>query len=625
MLEKKDVWKDIQRKVGVLRNQQYSDGAWRFAFEGSPMTDAFMIMTLRSLDLKEDKLIGKLAERLRNFQKPNGAWKLYEDEREGNLSATIQAYSALLFSGTAAKGDPEMKKTEQFIIKKGGLHKAHFMTKFMLAVHGQYPWPPLVYVPPALFLLPSSFPLSMYEFSNYARVHLLPMIVCSNKKFFLSNHHTPDLCHLMIRSYEENWFLETRSSPLQAIVNEVKKIASYPSYFQKAGYQCIEKYMLERIENNGTLYSYASSTFYMIYALLALGYKKEHPVIQNAVEGLKSLVVEMDRGHHVQNSPSTVWDTALVSYALQEAGVPEIDPMIQMANSYILKKQHEKKGDWIVHAPNVAPGGWGFSDVNTLVPDNDDTSAALRAITRQALQDRMYRKAWNKGIHWLLGMQNKDGGWGAFEKDANNRILTLIPLENAEDAIIDQSTVDVTGRVLQFLGAYGGLTKDHPAVKKGVHWILSQQAEDGSWYGRWGVCYIYGTWAALTGLCAVGVSHEHPAIQKACRWLETIQQKDGSWGESCRSSEVKRFVSLDYGTPSQTAWAIDALVAASINEKESIQKGISYLLLQNKLSHKVLQYPTGLGLPGQFYIYYESYNHIFPLLALANYLKKYPS
>ncbi|WP_028400097.1 squalene--hopene cyclase [Ectobacillus panaciterrae] len=609
----------IQGRIADLRRLQYADGTWRFCFEGAPLTDCFMIMTLQALHKKEDRLMNRLTERIAGLQDANGAWKLYKDEQGGNLSATIGAYMALLMSGRFSKSDSNMRRAEDFIKARGGLARTHFMTKFMLALFGQYPYPKRLSLPMTIFLLPPSAPFSIYELSNYARIHLTPLIVCMNKRFVAEAEHVPDLSHLL--GENPDWFKQDRVPFLDTLLKEGKQLASYPVKIHQKGYQAAEDFMLKRLEENGTLYSYASATFYMIYAMLALGYKEDAPVISQALQGLSTYFYETERGLHLQNSPSEVWDTALLSYALQEAGVPPQDPMITAANEYLLLRQHTKKGDWAVHAPKAEPGGWGFSDMNTFVPDNDDTSAALRAITRQASREAKYETAWKKGLNWLLQMQNKDGGWGAFEKGADNEWLTLLPIDNAEDAIIDSSTADITGRVLEFLGTYAGMNEKHRIVKRAVEFLVENQREDGSWYGKWGICYIYGTWAAVTGMRAAGVSANHPALQKAVRWLESIQHSDGGWGESCQSSEKKRFMPFSFSTPSQTAWAIDAIMAVKGKEASSVQRGAAFLLRQNELSETALTYPTGLGLPGGFYIRYHSYNHLFPLLALAHYMK----
>jgi sporulenol synthase len=292
---------------------------------------------------------------------------------------------------------------------------------------------------------------------------------------------------------------------------------------------------------------------------------------------------------------------------------------VKKASHFLLQKQQTTYGDWSVHNPNVLPGGWGFSNINTINPDNDDTAAALRAITPEAIISPVYRHAWNKGVNWLLTMQNRDGGWASFEKNTDHPLLNYVPFENAEFAAIDPSTPDLTGRVLEFLGNFAGLTIQHPAVKRAANWLIKHQEKDGSWYGKWGVCYIYGTWAAVTGLIAAGLSPDHPSIQKSIKWIKSIQHQDGGWGESCKSCEMKKYVPLSFSTPSQTAWAVDTLMAAKQTATSEVQRGIQFLLNLEHLSEKSLTYPTGVGLPGQFYIYYHSYNEVFPLLVLSHY------
>lgn len=616
-----EVFQNINDRIKHVRELQEENGSWEFCFEGSIMTDCFMLILLNDLELlnKEQVLCKRIAKRIMKLQHENGSWKLYEDEKEGNLSATVQAYVALLASKTYEKDHPNMKKAEKYIVSNGGLKKVHFMTKMILAIHGFIQYPKFFHFPMSYFLLPDTIPLSLFELSNYARVHLVPMILCINKRYTISSSNAFTIENLN-PSNEIDWFEDNRDSFYQFLVEEGKKLASYPLYFHQKGYEKAEKFIINRIESNGTFYSYASSTFYMIYALFALGYESSSNIIQNALSGLISYAYETDIGTHIQNSPSKVWDTALLSYALQEAGVPIHDPLIIKSTHYLNNKQQNLKGDWSKHAKNVNPGGWGFSEVNSFIPDNDDTSATLRALTRNAIVDPIQQEKWQKGVHFLLGLQNNDGGWGAFEKNVSNKWLTYVPIENAKDAIIDPSTSDLTGRVLEFIGNYTSIDQKDEAVARTVKWILKNQEKNGSWYGRWGVCYIYGTWAAITGLRSVGIPNNHEAIQKAGKWLISVQNSDGGWGESCYSAVKKSFVPLKYSTPSQTAWAVDALLTIKEKDNEAIKKGIQYLLSQNDKSANELTYPTGLGLPGGFYIHYHSYNKIYPLLALAHYL-----
>lgn len=621
------VEKEIQKRIQELTSLQKEDGSYRFRFQGSLMTDAFFIITCRALNIaEEEENIQLLAENLWKSQHKEGYWKAYDDEPNGHLSATIIAYTALLFSGRYSKNDEQMIKAKKFIISRGGLAKAHFMIRWMLSVHGLYPWSNLIYIPMTFLLLPTYQPINFFQFSAYARIHFVPMLLASNKKFTIHSKYTPNLDDLIVGGDSERFpslvELEDSRSPLSILWKEMKRIGKFPAYLHQLGYQYAEKYIIDRIEVDGTLYSYASATFFMIYGLLAIGYQSSSPIIQKAIAGLSSLIDKSDIDAHLENSTSTVWDTGLISYSLQQAGISTETAVIQKSIQYLLSKQHTKKGDWQIHNPRTIPGGWGFSHINTNNPDNDDTSAVLRALTNKASSNTPTYNAWQRGTNFLLSMQNKDGGWGAFEKNTNWEILQYVPIENAKDAAVDPSTADLTGRVIEYLGNFVGLKSTHPHIKPAINWLLTNQESNGSWYGRWGVCYIYGTWAALTGLCSFernnAISH---SMKKAVNWLKSIQNNDGGWGESCRSSEVSYYVPLPFSTESQTAWALDALIAAGEWKSKAVTKGMEFLLHGKKDSRNT-SYPTGIGLPGQFYIYYDSYNKIFPLLALAHYRKE---
>jgi sporulenol synthase len=325
----------------------------------------------------------------------------------------------------------------------------------------------------------------------------------------------------------------------------------------------------------------------------------------------------------IQNSPSTVWDTALISYVLQEAQIPDNHVAIKQAASYLLSRQQYKTADWSIHNPDTIPGGWGFSESNTINPDVDDTTAALRAIRSLAVTQPTYQESWNRGLNWALSMQNKDGGWPAFEKNTNKEMLTWLAIDGAKSAAIDPSEADLTGRTLEYLGNFTGLDMRHEFIKRGTKWLIQHQEKDGSWYGRWGVCYIYGTWAALTGMRAVGLPPEHAALQKGADWLLSIQNSDGGWGESCQSDRLLRYVPLGESAPSQTAWALDALIAVQPEPTPAVNRGIKKLIASIHEDDWKSSYPTGAGLPGNFYSNYHSYRYIWPLLTLSHYRTKY--
>lgn len=622
-----EVEREIRRLSDKITRIQAPDGSWRFCFENAVLTDAYMIIVLRTLEIEDENLIRLLCERLLATQSADGAWRAFPDEREGNLSATVECYFALLYSGYSQVSDFAMAKARTFILSKGGLARiSGLMTKVMLAASGQYPWPRSLKIPLESLLLPSSFPVHFFDFSGYARVHMIPALLLADRQYSIKTRMTPDLAPLIGSDLQTlgDDYRELRPF-LEQIGQGISALAGLPAQLHEEAVRYAERYMLERIEPDGTFYSYATCTFLMIFAMLAIGYDKRHPVIMKAVLGLKAMICKTARPIFVQNSPPDIWDTALLSCALQEAGTLADNPAILRAATYLLSKQHDRPGDWVKHNRNVPPGGWGFSASNTRNPDVDDTTAALRAIKRFASADAAYRGAWNRGLNWLLSMQNDDGGWPAFEKNTDKEILALLPFAEAKSSAIDPSTPDLTGRTLEFLGKYAGLTVNQTRVRRGADWLIGHQEKDGSWYGRWGVCFIYGTWAALTGLTAIGIAPDHKAVRSGARWLAEIQNPDGGWGESCESDRQLRYIPLQGSTPSQTAWALDALISVHDTPTPAIRKGVQRLIGLTQEENAFTVYPTGAGLPGVFYSHYHSYRYIWPLLALAHYQNKYSS
>ncbi|TVY08436.1 terpene cyclase/mutase family protein [Paenibacillus cremeus] len=638
----------VQSLLQTLLSRQSADGSWRLGVENGVMTDAYFIVLLRSLNRNDDeKLIADLVQRLLDKQNANGAWTWYTDEAGGHLSATVEAYCALLHSGMVRPSDERMQRAKRFILAQGGLGQVSgALTKAMLATWGHYPWPAWFRIPAELMLLPESFTPNFYDFSVYARAHLTPVMILMTRRYTIQwGADAPDLSDLSVPRTSSGSVQDDRAdwAPYRGILEDaiqgLKKLALLPQEAKRLGLQRAERFMLEHIEPDGTLYSYASSTFLMIYALLALDYSPDAPVIQQAVAGLKSLIHPVPRASgfepvggggqgnlHVQNFNSTVWDTALVSYAMQEAGVPPKHPAIQHAAGYLLRRQHTRLGDWSRSVRHPVPGGWGFSDINTMNPDVDDTTAALRTLhyVRSSGADPRMREAISRGLHWVLSMQNADGGWPAFERGKDSALLAKVPIEGAASAATDPSTADLTGRALDYLGACAGLTLRHPLIQRGVDWLVAKQERDGSWYGRWGVCYVYGTWAAVTGMMAVGTSPSHPSIQRAVSFLLNAQRVDGGWGESCRSDQLHAYIPLaGGGTPSQTAWALDALIAVHDEPLPAITRGVEALVALLHRQDWTAAYPTGAGLPSAFYNRYFSYNLVWPLVALSHYRRRY--
>jgi sporulenol synthase len=614
----------ISQLVQQLKNDQTRDGSWNYPFETGISTDAYMIILLRTLEINDENLIGVLTERILSTQETNGAWKLFHDEGDGNLSATVEAYYSLLYSGYVNKEDYRLLAAKKFILENGGLEKSHMLTKIMLALTGQYPWPAYFPLPVEIILLPSHFPINFYDLSVYGRANLAPIMILANKKYVKTTNRSPNLSDLSLSEAADEFFNREDIQELFSVIeHDLKNLLGFSQTIHSLAINRTKQYMLDHIEPDGTLYSYFSSTFLMIFALLSLGHSNADPIIVKAIQGLKAMKCTINGHTHMQYTTATVWNTSLISYILQKAGVSSTDSVIEKAYEYLLERQQSKYGDWSIHNPSVLPGGWGFSAINTMNPDIDDSTASLKAISQLVQKDTRFHQAWDKGILWVMSMQNRDGGWAAFEKNVDNQLVNLLPIEGGKFLLTDPSSADLTGRTLDFLGGYTNLAKNHDVLKRGVDWLFHNQEKDGSWYGRWGICYIYGTWAAITGLISSGVSPESPTIQKAINWLLGIQNPDGGWGESCKSDLASKYVPLRSSNLTQTAWALDALITVSDKVTPEINAGISYLLEAYNKDDWTISYPVGQGMGGGFYIYYHSYQYIFPLLALVNYENKF--
>ncbi len=599
---------------------QSPDGSWRLCLDTGISTDCYWIVLLTALRRKDDAFIRPLAARIAALQQPNGAWKLYPDE-EGSLEATAEAYYALLCSGFYKGTDTPMERAKQYIRSRGGVSQAKsLLTQVIFAATGQAEWPKQLRLPLELFF--SQAGLDLFSLSGHARVHLIPTLIMSNLQFSARNEWMPDMGELFEggeRTFanDKTW-ISALNVFLSAIPLDSLPVIGSPNALEQA-----KRFMLDRLEPNGTLLTYSTSTILMAFALMALQEPAQSPLMDRLLHGILSLQCR-DRAQ-IQTASSEVWDTAMISYALREAGLPtsETSTALENAALYLSARQQNKIGDWIRRSPHTEPGGWGFSDVNTIYPDVDDSVAALRAIRPYLNRLPDGYANWQRGLHFVLAIRNEDGGWPAFERRGNAMTDLFFTFDGKSDIASDPSTVDLTSRVLEFAGKEIDMTIGHRWVDDSVKWVLSRQERNGSWYGRWGIAYVHGTGMALQGLLAVGLAKDHPAIAKGVRWLTDIQNSDGGWGESCVSDERKRYVPLGASTPSQTAWALSGLIAAHDKPTPELERGARALLRELRTAGWTSAYPTGAMLPGSMYAHYPSNNIIWPMLALSAYVRKY--
>ena len=390
---KHDAKPEIRRLIEQLKREQTLDGSWDYPFETGISTDAYMIILLRTLDINDEDLIYRLTERISSKQETNGAWKLFHDEGEGNVSATIEAYYSLLYSGYVSKEDTRMLAAKKFILANGGLEKSHLFTKIMLALTGQYPWPVYFPIPIEVILLPPHFPINFYDFSVYGRANIAPILILANKKYIKTTKRSPDLSDLSLSTETDEFFDRQGIEEIFSMIdNGLKSLLGLPQTIQSSAIHRTKQYMLNHIEPDGTFYSYFSSTFLMIFALLSLGHPDNDPIIVRAIQGLKAMRCTIHGHTHMQYTTAPVWNTSLISYVLQIVGVPPTESVIQKANQYLASRQQINYGDWAIHNPRVLPGGWGFSASNTINPDIDDTTASLRAFSRLVHQNPAFIK-----------------------------------------------------------------------------------------------------------------------------------------------------------------------------------------------------------------------------------------
>ncbi|PTM58256.1 terpene cyclase/mutase family protein [Desmospora activa] len=611
-----------ERLLDEVLPKQRQDGGWVFPFETTaPMTDSYTLLLMEVLGWREERLRAGLVERIRSHIDGDGGWRVYVDEPLPNLTATVEAAVALMATGEESPQGPLVQRAREIVRSQGGIGKAGSLTKVMLSLVGLLDWRHIPRLPLKFMLLPWWFPINFFDLVGFARCHLAPIMVTSHLRVV---RRLPRGLHELSGWGEPT----TATEQVQTLRRQIYK-ALPPELSGSAGNRlALAKavtFMRNRTEVDGTLYSFLTGTVLMVFAWLGLGLSPSHPWIVQAIRGLRPFAITVPEGIHMQETTSVVWDTALLMDAMGEAGLSPDDAAMTRGRKYLLSRQQQRLGDWAIKNPGIPAGGWGFSDINTINPDVDDTSASLRVLAASLTVDPTSKGPWERGARWLASMQNRDGGWPAFEKNTDKRWPRLLLPSDLQPGATDPSTPDLTGRTLAFFGRFRGWRVGQPAVEQAIRFLEREQRPEGCWFGRWGITYLYGTWAALTGMAAVGCPVTHPAVSKGVKWLITVQQSDGGWGESCRSDQEGRYIPLQWSTPSQTAWALDALIAYHDRPIAPIRAGVQRLveMVEEKGEHTT--YPTGAGLAGHVYFHYHSYRYVWPLAVLGRYEKKYGS
>jgi squalene-hopene/tetraprenyl-beta-curcumene cyclase len=562
-------------------------------------------------------LIEKAARSILDRQLPDGGFNIYAGG-PSEVSASVKAYVALKLAGLGAD-DPRMDSLRQRILQLGGIQAANSYVKVNLSLFDLYPREHCPSIPPELALLPFRL---LYQMSSWTRAIVLSLAIvyaANPRRPLPAGFHldelrlpgaSPDIRRKKPRFGWHNSFLAA-----DGIFKWWERRGS--KALQRKAIRRAEAWMVERIGHSDGLGAIYPPMMYSVMALDALGYAPDHPVRVEALRQFNRLMVDAGDRFFFQPCFSPVWDTAIAAYALAQAGARG---SLGKAADWLIAREVRRQGDWSVKRPRIEPSGWAFEYNNPFYPDIDDTAMVMLALSQAdggdaAAQQACHRRA----MDWLLAMQSRDGGWAAFDADNDWEFLSQVPFAD-HNAMLDPTCADITGRVLEALAAHG-LDRGHRAMRRGVEWLVGRQEADGSWYGRWGVAYIYGTCFALRGLAAAGESDREAHVLRAGEWLRSIQNADGGWGESCASYDNGAFTAGE-STPSQTAWAIMGLVAGGDAGSLSVRQGIEYLLeTQNGDGSWDEELATGTGFPKVFYLNYHLYKDYFPLLALASFVR----
>jgi squalene-hopene/tetraprenyl-beta-curcumene cyclase len=613
----------IERGAEHLISLQVDEGYWVGELEADSTLESDYIYYLNVLGKADPVRIAKLANYVRRKQLPDGGWNTYPGG-PSELNATCKAYFALKLAGDGANS-PHLAKARAVIHRLGGLERTNSYVRFYLALVGAVGWELVPSIPPEMMLLPNWFAMNIYEMSSWTRGIVIPMAILSALR---PDWRVPESAHV------EELFKDP--SHKTAAFDWSKQLISWRNFFLALdrGFKLYEKlpwkplrqralreakqWMLEHMERSEGVAAIYPAMMNSIFALVALGHGPDDPLTWREIKEFSKFEIEEEDTIRLQPCVSPIWDTCIAMVALEEAGVAPDHPSLVKAADWILSKQILGGGDWQVKNKEAEPGGWAFEFRNDHYPDVDDTAFILMALQRVKFPDEpRMEAATRRGVQWLLSMQNRDGGWAAFDRDNDSKFLCNIPFAD-HNAMIDPSTADVTARVMECLGRFGW-PAEHPAIQRGLQFLLKDQCEDGSWFGRWGVNYVYGTSGVLRALETVSLNAKE-YCKRAVNWLKSVQKPDGSFGESLRSYDEPKTKGQGNSTASQTAWGLIGLLAAADPGDPSIAKAAEYLVQQQNEDGSWSESEfTGTGFPCVFYLKYHLYRNSFPVYALARF------
>ena len=610
---------DAAEALGALQND---DGHWSFELEADVTIPAEYILLEHFLDEIDEAVQSKLAAYIRRIQGAHGGWPLFHDGNF-NISASVKAYYALKLAGDDTEAT-HMQRAREAILDHGGAAKSNAFTRITLALFGQVPWRACPVMPVEILLLPKWFPFHIGKISYWSRTVLVPLLILMAKKPVARNPRGIDIAELFVTAPDkERGYLTNATGKAVAhlflVLDRVLR-AVEPRLSKKRRERAIERatqFTTERLNGEDGLGAIYPAMANAVMAFDALGYAKDHPDLVVAKASIRKLLVLREDEGYCQPCVSPIWDTSLAALAMMEAGSAHDGTPMRKANEWMAERQIlDIAGDWAWSRPGVRPGGWAFQYGNDHYPDVDDTAVVGMALDRAG--DPAHREAIARAVEWIVGMQSKNGGWGSFDADNSNTYLNYIPFAD-HGALLDPPTEDVTARCVSFLLQIGN-GADHPAVSAGLDYLRRTQEVDGSWFGRWGTNYIYGTWSVLSAYNAAGIGGEDEAVKKAVAWLKSRQRPDGGWGEDGASYWDERREESKASTPSQTAWALLGLMAAGQVECPAVRAGIDYLAAGQRTGARWdEEHYTAVGFPRVFYLRYHGYAAYFPLWALARY------